>query len=87
MTRIAVVGPNFRALVLVALEAGYIVAEPAAPLDGEQAMEDAYRLADQVGVMFVFLLMVGGRLATTLGLALLQALELGAIWDTEQKSA
>ena len=80
-------GPNFRALVLVALEAGYIVAEPAAPLDGEPAMEDAYRLADQVGVMFVFLLMVGGRLATTLGLALLQALELGAIWDTEQKSA
>ena len=71
----------------MALEAGYIVAEPAAPLDSKPAMEDAYWLADQVGVMFVFLFMIGGRLAATLGLALLQASELGAIWDTEQKSA
>ena len=69
-------GPNFRTLVLVALEAGYIIAEPAAPLDGEPAMEDAYRLADQIGVMFVLLLMVGGRFATTLGFALFQASKL-----------
>ena len=71
MTRIAVVSPFLCALVLVAHEAGRIVAEPATPLDRRPTMEDAYWLVDQVGVMFVLIFIVSGQISTVLGVALI----------------